>query len=37
MLYNFYLWTHLNKLYEAITFTVHKDIFILIKDNILSI
>lgn len=37
MLYNFYLWTHPNKLYEAITFTVHKDIFILIKDSILSI
>ena len=33
--YNFFLWTHLNKLYEAMTFTVYIDIFILIKDSIL--
>ena len=33
--YNFFLWTHLNKLYEAIAFTVYIDIFILIKDSIL--
>ena len=33
--YNFFLWTHLNKLYEAMAFTVYIDIFILIKDSIL--
>ena len=33
--YNFFLWAHLNKLYEAIAFTVYIDIFILIKDSIL--